>query len=93
VFNTDTAWVDEHRARYAAGTIGDVPIKRKLIEVINALIEPIRTRRKQYENRPDDVIDVLRDGTRRANAVAEETLAMAKKAMKQDFFPRQLNIP
>jgi len=92
VFNPDAAWVDEHRARYAAGTIGDVPIKRKLVEVLNALIEPIRTRRKQYENRPDDVIDVLRDGTRRANVVAEETLAMAKKAMKQDFFGRELTI-
>ena len=92
VFNPDTAWVDEHRARYAAGTIGDVPIKRKLVEVLNTLIEPIRTRRKQYENRPDDVIDVLRDGTRRANVVAEETLAMAKKAMKQDFFGRELTI-
>jgi tryptophanyl-tRNA synthetase len=89
-FNTDTAWVDEHRARYAAGTIGDVPIKRKLIEVLNTLIDPIRTRRKQYEARPDDVLDVLREGTKRANAVAEETLAMAKRAMKQDYFPRKL---
>jgi tryptophanyl-tRNA synthetase len=92
VFNPDTAWVDEHRARYAAGTIGDVPIKRKLVEVLNTLIEPIRTRRKQYENRPDDVIDVLREGTRRANVVAEETLAIAKKAMRQDFFDRELRI-
>jgi tryptophanyl-tRNA synthetase len=91
-FNTDTAWVDEHRARYAAGTIGDVPIKRKLIEVLNGLIEPIRARRKQYEQRPDEVIDVLREGTRRANIVAEETLALAKRAMKQDFFPRELRI-
>jgi tryptophanyl-tRNA synthetase len=90
-FNADTAWVDEHRARYAAGTIGDVPIKRKLVEVLNTLIEPIRTRRKQYESRPDDVLDVLRDGTRRANAVAEETLAMAKRATKQDYFPRRLS--
>jgi tryptophanyl-tRNA synthetase len=92
VFNPDTAWVDEHRARYAAGTIGDVPIKRKLVEVLNTLIEPIRTRRKQYENRPDDVIDVLRDGTKRANVVAEEALALAKKAMRQDFFGRELTI-
>jgi tryptophanyl-tRNA synthetase len=92
VFNHDTAWVDEHRARYAAGTIGDVAIKRKLIEVLNALLEPIRTRRKQYEARPDDVIDVLKAGTARANAVAEETLAMAKKAMKQDYFSRSLSV-
>jgi tryptophanyl-tRNA synthetase len=91
-FNPDAAWVGEHRARYAAGTIGDVPIKRKLVGVLNTLIEPIRTRRKQYEARPDDVLDVLRVGTGRANAVAEETLAMAKRAMKQDYFPRKLSI-
>ena len=92
VFNPDAAWVEEHRARYAAGTIGDVPIKRKLVEVLNTLIEPIRTRRKQYEDRPDDVIDVLREGTRRANAVAEETLILAKRAMGQEFFARELRV-
>src|SRR4051812_18779129 len=89
-FNPDTAWVDEHRERYRAGTIGDVAIKRKLIEVLNTLIAPIRERRKQFEQRPDDVIDVLREGTKRANVIAEETLALAKAAMKQDFFPRRL---
>src|SRR5215216_1456178 len=73
-FNPDTAWVDEHRDLYKNGKIGDVAIKKKLIEVLNTLIEPIRTRRKQFENRPDDVIDVLREGTRRANVIAEETL-------------------
>lgn len=91
-FNPDTAWVDEHRARYAAGTIGDVPIKRKLVEVLNTLIDPIRTRRKHYEDRPDDVLDALRIGTRRANAVAEETLYLAKQAMKQDYFSRDLSL-
>jgi tryptophanyl-tRNA synthetase len=91
-FNPDQAWVDEHRARYAAGTIGDVAIKRKLVEILNALIEPIRSRRKQYESRPDDVIDVLKAGTKRANEVAEETLALAKRAMRQDYFSRRLTI-
>ena len=91
-FNPDAAWVDEHRARYAAGTIGDVPIKRKLVEVLNGLLEPIRARRKQYEARSDDVLDVLRAGTVKANAVAEETLAMAKRTMKQDYFPRTLSL-
>src|SRR4051812_13494068 len=71
-FNTDKAWVDEHRALYAAGKVGDVPVKRKLIEVLDALIGPIRERRKHFEQRPDDVMDALRQGTRRANAVAEE---------------------
>ena len=91
-FNADSAWVEEHRQLYSQGKVGDVVVTKKLIEVLNALIEPIRTRRKQYEQRPDDVIDVLKQGTARANAVAEETLALAKKAMKQDYFARQLTI-
>lgn len=89
VFNSDTAWVNEHRTLYAEGKIGDVPIKRKLIESVNALIDPIRTKRKHYEDRPDDVIDALRLGAKKANAVAEETLYLAKKAMKQDFIGRR----
>ena len=91
-FNPDTAWVEEHRLLYAQGKVGDVPVKRRLIEVINTLLEPIRKRRKHYEQRPDDVLDALRVGTRKANVVAEETLALAKKAMKQDYFGRSLRI-
>jgi tryptophanyl-tRNA synthetase len=91
-FNPDTAWVDEHREMYKNGKVGDVVIKKKLIEVINTLIDPIRTRRKHFEDRPDDVLDALRLGTAKANVVAEETLALAKKAMKQDYFPRSLSI-
>ncbi|HYE17714.1 MAG TPA: tryptophan--tRNA ligase [Tepidisphaeraceae bacterium] len=91
-FNPDKAWVAEQQDAYRNGKVGDVVIKRKLIEVINALIGPIRERRKQFEARPDDVIDALRKGTAAANAVAEETLSLAKKAMKQDYFGRELRI-
>jgi tryptophanyl-tRNA synthetase len=91
-FNTDKAWIAEQQDAYRNGKVGDVVIKKKLIEVLNALIEPIRTRRRHFEQRPDDVIDALRRGTMRANAVAEETLYLAKKAMKQDYFgPRKLS--
>jgi tryptophanyl-tRNA synthetase len=92
-FNPDQAWVDEHREMYRTGKVGDVAVKKKLVEVLDELIAPVRTRRKQYEDRPDDVLDVLREGTRRANVVAEETLALAKRAMKQDYFPRNLTLP
>ncbi len=92
IFNPDQNWVQENEDLYRQGKVGDVAMKRKLVEVLNTLIEPIRTRRKQFEARPDDVIDVLREGTKRANAVAEETLYLAKKAMKQDYFPRKLTI-
>jgi tryptophanyl-tRNA synthetase len=92
-FNPDKAWVDEHREMYRTGKVGDVAVKKKLVEVLDELIAPIRTRRRQFEERPDDVLDVLRDGTRRANEVAEETLALAKAAMKQDYFARKLSLP
>lgn len=91
-FNHDKAWLDEHRSMYAAGKVGDVAIKKKLIEVINGLLDPIRERRKQFEARQDDVIDALKIGTKRANVIAEETIALAKKALKQDFFGRTLNL-
>src|SRR5215212_6754766 len=65
-FNPDAAWVDEHRDMYKNGKVGDVAVKKKLVEVLNTLLEPIRTRRKQFEDRPDDVLDALRRGTKRA---------------------------
>jgi tryptophanyl-tRNA synthetase len=91
-FTADKAWLDEHRALYAHGKVGDVIVKKKLVEVLNALLEPFRQRRAQYANRPDDVLEVLRQGTKRANAAAEETLYLAKQAMKQDYFRRELKL-
>jgi tryptophanyl-tRNA synthetase len=92
IFNPDQTWVAEQEQAYREGKVGDVVIKRKLAEVLNTIIEPIRTRRNHFEQRPDDVMDALRAGTRRANAVAEETLALAKRAMKQDYFSRTLEL-
>src|SRR6266480_1356339 len=89
-FNPDQSWVKEQQEAYRDGKVGDVAIKKKLIEVLNTLLEPIRTWRKQYESRPDDVIAILREGTKRANMIAEETLQLAKQAMKQDYFARKL---
>jgi tryptophanyl-tRNA synthetase len=91
-FNPDRAWVAEGEEAYRQGKIGDVAVKRKLVEVLNTLLEPIRVRRRQYEARPDSVLDALRAGTIRANAIAEETLALAKKALRQDFFERSLQV-
>jgi tryptophanyl-tRNA synthetase len=92
-FNPDQQWVADQEAAYRQGKVGDVAIKKQLVEVLNTLLEPIRVKRQYFEQRPDDVMDALRQGTARANAVAEETVALAKKAMRQDFFPRTLSIP
>jgi tryptophanyl-tRNA synthetase len=89
-FNPERAWVEEYENAYRQGKVGDVTVKRRLVEVLNTLLEPIRARRKYYQARPDSVIDALRAGTVRAIAVAEETLALAKKALRQDYFHRSL---
>ena len=91
-FNPDHPWVADQAEAYRQGKVGDVAIKRRLVEVINALLDPIRQRRRQYASDPGQVLQVLRDGTRRANAVAEQTLQLAKAAMKQDYFGRTLTI-
>ncbi len=84
-FNPDKAWVSEAEDRYRNGAIGDVDCKKRLVEVLVELIEPIRTKRLDFENNLDYVLDVLRDGNERANAIADDTLHDTKEAMKQIF--------
>ena len=85
-FNSDKAWVVEAEERYRAGTIGDVECKKRLIEVLVALIEPMRTRRLAFEKDLHYVKTVLQQGTEKANKVANETLILAKEAMHQRYF-------
>lgn len=85
-FNPDKKWVEETEERYRQGKVGDVECKKKLIEVLIALIEPMRQRRLVFEEDPAQVLKILKEGTAKANAVAEETLVLAKKAMQQKYF-------
>lgn len=84
-FNPDQNWVAEAEDRYRQGQIGDVECKRKLIDVLVSLIEPIRKRRLVLEAESGYVLSVLKDGAEKANAVASETLKLAKDAMKQNY--------
>lgn len=90
VFNNDKKWVEENAIRYRQGEIGDKACKEKLIEVLVALTQPIRERRRLYEKDPGEILKILRQGTERANELAEDTLKKVKMAMQQDFFNRQL---
>lgn len=90
-FNTDIKWVEDTKELYRTGQIGDVPCKKKLIEVLVELITPMRERRAIYENDPEQVLKILRAGTARANKFAEETLIKTKQAMKQDFMCRKIS--
>ena len=86
IFNIDQAWVQEAEERYRQGKIGDVECKKRLIEVLVNLVEPIRQRRLVYEKDPAQVLAILREGTEKANKVAEETLKLAKEALQQNYF-------
>lgn len=84
-FNPDQAWVKEAEERYRQGTIGDVECKKRLIEVLVALIEPIWQRRKIFEKDPGQIITILQAGAEKANILANDTLRLAKLAMRQSF--------
>ena len=80
-FNPDKAEVAELKARYAAGKVGDVEVKRKAAAALNDYLAPLRRRRNDFAARPDDVIDILRAGTQRARLLADRTLAEAQEKM------------
>lgn len=90
-FNPDKAEVKDMKQRYRAGSVGDGDCKKRLAEILIALLEPMQQRRAELEADPDRVRQVLHEGTARANALTEETLCQAKQAMKFDFFPRQMS--
>ena len=80
-FNPNTAEVEDLKARYRAGKVGDVEVKQKLANALNEFLEPLRQRRAYLEARPDDIIDILRTGLSRARPIAQETLTLAREAM------------
>ena len=79
--------LDELKAAYAKGGIGDGRIKQFLCDVLEAELTPIRERREEMAKR-DDLMEILRAGTERANEVAEATLAEAKTAMGINYFQK-----
>ena len=82
----DYASLDELKAHYRRGGLGDVKVKKFLIAVLNETLEPIRERRRHYEERIEWVYDVLHKGSERARAEAARTLGDVRKAMKIDYF-------
>ena len=83
------ASLDELKAHYRRGGLGDVKVKRLLIAILNETLDPIRERRHYYEARIGEVYDVLRKGSETARAAAAETLAEVRRAMKINYFEDQ----
>ena len=86
VFDPNVALVDEYKERYQQGRVGDVEVKRHLVEVINAFLEPIRERRAAAERQPGIVRDLLEAGSVRARVEARATLDAARDAMGLNYF-------
>ena len=78
--------LDEVKEHYTRGGLGDVKIKRFLNSVLQAELEPIRTRRKEYEKDIPGVYEILRKGSIRAREVAAQTLSEVKDSMKINYF-------
>jgi tryptophanyl-tRNA synthetase len=86
VFAEDKAKVAELKAQYQAGGLGDVKIKRYLNDVLQAALKPIRERREQYAQDPAAVYEILRQGSAKANVVANQTLTEVRAAIGINYF-------
>lgn len=78
--------LDELKAHYQGGGLGDVKIKKFLNDVLQEELKPIREKREQLSQNKEYVYDVLRKGTAKARLKAQETLREVKKAMMLDYF-------
>lgn len=80
--------LDELKAHYERGGLGDVKVKKFLFKVLNDFLTPIRERRAYYEAHPEEVVAAIEKGTAAARAKAAETLSEVKAAMKIDYFEK-----
>lgn len=78
--------LDELKEHYQRGGLGDVKVKRFLNSVLQAELEPIRKRRKEYEADIPYVYQILKEGSQKAEAAAADTLKEVKEAMKINYF-------
>lgn len=78
--------LDEMKAHYERGGLGDMKCKRFLFNVLEDTLTPIREKRKYYEERIDEVYNILLEGTKKANIKANKTLSRVRKAMKINYF-------
>lgn len=85
-FGTDKEKIQEMKEHYMRGGLGDVKVKRYLNEVLQAELEPIRNRRKEFEKDIPAVYEMLIKGSEHARAVAEQTLKEVREAMGLEYF-------
>ena len=85
-FLPEYSGLDELKAHYERGGLGDVKVKKFLNNVMQAELSPIRERRKYWEARLPEVYEILKEGSAKAKKTAEKTLAEVRHAMQIDYF-------
>lgn len=85
-FWPEYANLDELKAHYRRGGLGDVKVKRFLNNIMQEELEPIRVRRKELEKHIPEIYEILRKGSMEAAKVAAQTLEEVKRAMKINYF-------
>ena len=86
VFDPDKDKVAELKAEYQKGGLGDVKIKRYLNKVLEAELAPIRERREKYAQNEDAIYEMLLEGSKKANTVANETLEQVRDVIGLNYF-------
>lgn len=86
VFADDQEKVQELKDHYERGGLGDVKIKRYLNDILQAKLKPIRERREEFAANPDYVMNMLKEGSEKAEKVAAQTLKEVKDAMGINYF-------
>jgi tryptophanyl-tRNA synthetase len=84
-FNPNAGEVEDLKARYRTGTVGDVEVKTKLATALNAFLDPIRDRRAAVLARPARLKELLFEGSERARVSAAETMARVREAMRVTY--------
>jgi tryptophanyl-tRNA synthetase len=87
-FEEDTALVDDLKAHYRRGGLGDGILKQMLETRLQEVLAPIRERRQQLAHDPEQVIDILREGSSEARQVVTRTLIEVRRALGLDYFCR-----
>ena len=86
IFDADVEGVAELKKQYEKGGLGDVVIKKRLIEVLEKVIAPIREKRESLAKNPKAVMKILEEGTKIARKEAQKTMLEVRKAIKIDYF-------
>jgi tryptophanyl-tRNA synthetase len=81
-FNPNLAEVDDLKARYRTGTVGDVEVKTKLAAALNASLEPLRERRREVMTNPGAVREIVIEGSKKARLIAQATMERVRDAVK-----------